>query len=67
MLVLSRRIGETVVIGERIKVTVLQISSQQARLGIEAPTDIRILREEVFQRLQVMDPSLPEKSASAEL
>jgi carbon storage regulator len=63
MLVLSRRIGETVVIAEKIRVTVLRASSQQVRLGVDAPTDIRIQREEVCRKTQAVDPPLPEESA----
>jgi carbon storage regulator len=50
MLVLSRRLGETVIIGGDIKVTVLSASKTQVRLGIAAPEEIRVLREEVYQR-----------------
>lgn len=57
MLVLSRRIGETVVIDEKIRVTVLQAGGRQVRLGIDAPTDIRIQRGEVCRRVQGEDTS----------
>jgi len=47
MLVLSRKVGETILIGENISIQVLQVTGGAVRLGIEAPTDIRILRGEL--------------------
>ncbi len=52
MLVLSRRLGETLVIGDDIKITVLGISGNQVRLGIAAPKDVSVHREEVYRRIQ---------------
>jgi len=51
MLILTRKIGETIVIGDRIKVHVIEIRGQQVRLGIEAPIDTPIHREEVYQKI----------------
>lgn len=56
MLVLSRRLGETVVIGNDIRITVLGITGAQTRLGIAAPTDIKVHREEVHRRIQEERP-----------
>ncbi len=50
MLVLSRRLGETIVIAEDIHVTILQASRGRVRLGISAPPDISVHRREVFER-----------------
>jgi len=47
MLVLSRKIGERVLVGDRIRITVVRISGGGVRLGIEAPSDVPIVREEV--------------------
>jgi len=47
MLVLSRKVGQTILVGENISIRVLQVSGGSIRLGIEAPTDIRILRGEL--------------------
>lgn len=47
MLVLSRKVGETVVIGEQIRVTVVAVQGNQVRLGFSAPQDVRIFREEL--------------------
>ncbi len=55
MLVLSRRIGETVIIGGEIRVTVLSVSGTQARIGIHAPREIDIHREEVHNRIFNID------------
>jgi carbon storage regulator len=52
MLVLSRRLGETLIIGDDIKITVLGISGTQVRLGIAAPKDVSVHREEVYRRIQ---------------
>ncbi len=51
MLILTRKVGERIVIGERIKVHVIEIKGQQVRLGIEAPGDTPIHREEVYQKI----------------
>tara|TARA_Y100000310_G_C20700807_1_gene829695 strand:- start:4628 stop:4903 length:276 start_codon:yes stop_codon:yes gene_type:complete len=50
MLVLTRRIGETIKIGDDIDVTVLDIQGGQARIGIDAPREVRVDREEVRER-----------------
>jgi carbon storage regulator len=52
MLVLSRRLGETLIIGDEIKITVLGISGNQVRLGIAAPKEVSVHREEVYRRIQ---------------
>ena len=50
MLVLTRRVGETIVIGDKIRVTVLAIKGGQARIGIIAPPEVVVDREEIAQR-----------------
>jgi carbon storage regulator len=52
MLVLSRRLQETLVINGNIKVTVLGINGSQVRIGIEAPKDVRVDRQEIHERIQ---------------
>jgi carbon storage regulator len=52
MLILSRRLGESVTIGDDIIVTVVGISGSQIRLGISAPKAIRVLREEIYKAIQ---------------
>ena len=51
MLILTRKIGESIIIGDNIRVAVLEVRGRQIRLGIEAPPDIVVLREEIIQRL----------------
>jgi carbon storage regulator len=52
MLILSRRIGETIMIGNDIEVSILDIKNGQVRVGIQAPTEVPVHREEVFERIQ---------------
>jgi carbon storage regulator len=52
VLVLSRRHGESIIIGQNIKLTVLEVRGDVVRLGIDAPRDIDVHREEVFLELQ---------------
>jgi len=51
MLILTRRVGETVVVDDDITVTVLGVKGQQVRLGINAPKDVAVHREEIFERI----------------
>ena len=52
MLILSRHVGETVMIGEKVEVTVLGVKGNQVRIGIKAPEDVAVHREEIFERIQ---------------
>lgn len=52
MLVLTRKLGESIAIDDHIKIRVVQIKGKQVRLGIEAPKDTKIHREEVYQAIQ---------------
>ena len=52
MLNLTRRVGETLVIGDDITVTVLGVKGNQARLGVNAPKEIAVHREEIFNRIK---------------
>lgn len=51
MLVLTRRVGEKFIIGENVTVTMLEVKGTQIRIGIEAPRDIQVHREEIYQRI----------------
>jgi carbon storage regulator len=51
MLVLSRRVGETVMIGHDVKLTVLEVKGCQVRVGINAPKNVAVHREEIYRRI----------------
>lgn len=51
MLILTRRTGETLNIGDDITITVVAVSGTQVRLGINAPRDVEVHREEIYQRI----------------
>ena len=51
MLILTRRVGEKLIIGEDVTVTVLGVKGNQIRIGIDAPRDVPVNREEVYQRI----------------
>jgi carbon storage regulator len=52
MLILTRRVGESVVIGEDVTVTVLGVKGNQVRIGINAPKTVSVHREEIFERIK---------------
>jgi carbon storage regulator len=52
MLILTRRIGEAVIIGEEISVTVLSINGTQVRVGVNAPREVPVHREEIYERIK---------------
>lgn len=52
MLILTRRVGETLVIGDDVQVTVLGIKGNQVRIGVKAPKEVSVHREEIFERIR---------------
>lgn len=52
MLILTRRVGETVMIGDEVTVTVLGVKGNQVRLGVNAPKDVAVHREEIYERIK---------------
>jgi len=52
MLVLTRKLGENIRIGDNVKITVLELKGGQVKLGIEAPPEVAVHREEIFERIQ---------------
>ncbi len=62
MLILTRKPGETIVIGDNIKVTILSVASKQIRIGIDAPKDITVHREEIYNKIQAENAMLIESA-----
>ena len=61
MLILTRRVGETLMVGDDVTVTVLGVKGTQVRIGVNAPRDSAVHREEIYQRIQD-EKSAPEES-----
>ncbi len=66
MLVLSRKVGEKILIGDNISVTVVRITGGGVRLGIEAPTEMPVVREELKELMDKADNKLADKNSSNE-
>ena len=54
MLILTRKVGESVLIGNDISITILSVRGNQAKLGVEAPKEVSVHREEIYQRIKQM-------------
>ena len=64
MLVLSRKVGERILIGDQVAVTVVRISGSVVRIGIEAPNNLTVVREELKNRLEATADPDPSSTAS---
>lgn len=52
MLILTRRVGETLMVGDEVTVTVLGVKGNQVRIGVNAPKDVEVHREEIYERIK---------------
>ena len=66
MLVLSRKVGQRILIGDSIAITVVRVSSGGVRLGIEAPSELPVVREELREQLEKADEAKRNASSSGE-
>ena len=66
MLILTRRVGESLMVGEEITVTVLGVKGNQVRIGINAPRDVAVHREEIYNRILNGSEPAPEPVAEGE-
>lgn len=64
MLVLSRKAGEKIFIGNDIVLTVVEVRGNKVRLGVEAPSDVPVHREEVFEAIKTSQPKTPVAAGS---
>lgn len=62
MLILTRRVGETLMIGDEVQITILGIKGNQVRVGVEAPRHVTVYREEIYHRIKAQA-----EAASAEI
>ncbi len=62
MLILTRRVGETVMIGDEVAVTVLGVKGNQVRIGVNAPKNVSVHREEIYERIKKEESGAGQKS-----
>ncbi|MCY7353638.1 MAG: carbon storage regulator CsrA [Lysobacter sp.] len=67
MLILTRRVGETLMIGDAVTVTVLGVKGNQVRIGINAPKDVPVHREEIYQRIHQGDEGRQPEAGDASM
>ncbi len=66
MLILTRRVGETLMIGDDVTVTVLGVKGNQVRIGVNAPRDVAVHREEIYERIKNEQRQQQQASANGE-
>ena len=67
MLILTRRVGETLMIGDEVTVTVLGVKGNQVRIGVNAPKDVAVHREEIYDRIKKEQAGEEEASTNADV
>ncbi|MDC0068122.1 carbon storage regulator CsrA [Gammaproteobacteria bacterium] len=63
MLILTRRVGETLMIGNDISITVLGVKGGQVRIGVDAPKEVAVHRKEIFERISAKQGEVPDSPA----
>jgi carbon storage regulator len=66
MLILTRKVHESLMIGDDVRVTILEVKGTQVRIGVSAPKDVAVHREEIYKRIQDVQPSSDEESSEGE-
>ena len=66
MLILTRRVGETLMVGDDVTVTVLGVKGNQVRIGVNAPNEVSVHREEIYMRIQAEKNGQPGAGGDAE-
>lgn len=65
MLILTRRSGETLMVGDEVSITILGVKGNQVRIGINAPANVDVHREEIYKRIQNEQKTVEAKTAGA--
>jgi carbon storage regulator len=66
MLILTRRVGESIMIGDNVTVTVLGVKGNQVRIGVDAPKDVAVHREEIYEKIRAENGDDGDPAAASE-